>query len=263
VEGSKTDVFQSYLSISVLAALKRFFGKFILIAACIMCTVETYKQIEENKYLKRLADEIIRQNNACDNISRVIALRDYLRRNVTHQFATHDDRPFLRASAAETLRSGKGYCGESTRAFIKLADAVGIRAQRINLYGESSHVLAEAELRPGYRLLVDSQNPPQVRDLESLDRVIVRPEYRDYSTLNLRRLRLNGLITRVKLEIGPLTYWTENPHALKAAMWAGLASIIVFTRIFWMVSRTLAVRSLQRNGWVRATRSKSGQFKSG
>jgi Transglutaminase-like superfamily len=222
-----------------------------------MCAVETYKQIDENKYIKRLAEEIIRDNNACDNISRVIALRDYLRENVTHQFAVHNYRPFLRASAAETLRSGKGYCGESTRAFIKLADAVGIRAQRINLYGESSHVVAEAELRPGHRVLVDSQNPPQVRDLESLDRVIVRPEYRDYSTLNLRRLRLSRLITRVKLEIGPLTYWTENPHALKAALWVALASIIIVTRMVWILSRALVGRYLQRNGWVRVSQSKS------
>ncbi len=234
------------------AAHFKYLTKFILIAACIMCTVETYKQTNENKYIKRLAGEIIKDTNACDNISRVIAFRDYLRKNVKHQFAVHNDRPFLRAAAAETLRSGKGYCGESTRAFIKLADTVGIRAQRINLYGESSHVVAEAELRPGYRLLVDSQDPPQIRDLEPLDRVIVRPEYRDYSTLNLRRLRLSWLITRVKLEIGPLTYWTENPHALKAALWAAVASIIVFTRIFWIVSRVLVVRYLEKYGWSRS-----------
>jgi len=44
-------------------------------------------------------------------------------------------------------------------------------------YGGDNHVVAEAELRPGERVLVDSQNPPHVRDLEPLDEVILILEH--------------------------------------------------------------------------------------
>src|SRR5215471_2274501 len=135
---------------------------------------EAVTQRKNNQYIKSVAEEIVQKANAFDNRARVIALRDYLREHVKYQGASEEDRPFLRASAADTLRSGRGFCGEVTRAFIRLADAVGIRAQRINLYGRLNHVVAEAELRPGERVLVDSQNPPHIRDLEPLDQVMLR-----------------------------------------------------------------------------------------
>ena len=72
--------------------------------------------------------------------------------------APHDDRPFLRATARETLESGLGYCGESTRAFINLAHQLGIKAHRVNLYGPSPHVIAEAEVRTDVDILVDAQD---------------------------------------------------------------------------------------------------------
>jgi hypothetical protein len=162
-----------------------------------------------------------------------------------------DDRPFLRASAAETLQSGKGYCGEVTRAFIRMADAVGIRAQRINLYGKINHVVAEVELKPGERVIVDSQNPPLLPDLDTLDHVILRPEYTDYSTLNLRRLRLSWLVSRIKLEIGPLTYWAESPHALEAGLWLAAALMLLSGKLLLVCGRPLARMLLARRGWVK------------
>src|SRR5262245_51157167 len=189
----------------------------------VMSFTETITQRQNSRYVKSLAEEIVQKANAHDNRARVIALRDYIREHVRFQGAPEEDRPFLRASAAETLRSGRGYCGEVTRAFIRLADAVGIRAQRINLYGRLNHVVAEAELSPGNRVLVDSQNPPQLRDMETLEQVMLNPDYDDYSTLHLRRLHINWLVSRVKLQMGSLTYWVESPHALKAGLWAAAA----------------------------------------
>ncbi|HZF39394.1 MAG TPA: transglutaminase-like domain-containing protein [Blastocatellia bacterium] len=211
-----------------------------------MSSIEAAKQRQESRYVKVVAEEIVRKAGAGDNRSRVIALRDYLRGHVTFRGAPHDDRPFLRATAAETLRSGKGYCGEVTRAFICLAAAVGVKAQRINLYGSDNHVVAEAELGPGERVLVDGQHPPHVRDLEPLDRVILRPEYDDYSTLHLRRLRLNWLVSCVKLEMGPFTYWTETPHALKSGLWLTLMLALLIGKHLFTSGRSLAGRLLAK-----------------
>ncbi len=229
----------------------RYFYWPIIALALVFSSIEAIKQYRESLYVKSLAEEIVQKANAGDNRSRVAALRDYVREHVSYRSAEHDDRPFLRSSAAETLREGKGYCGEVTRAFIRMADAVGIQAQRINLYGQYNHVVAEAELSPGDRVIVDCQNPPQVRDLEPLDQVIMRPEYHDYSTLNLRRLRLNWLVSRIKLEMGPLTYWTENPHALKSGLWGGLAFALLFGKLMLICGRRLTRALLARHGWVK------------
>lgn len=223
----------------------------IVALTLILSLSEAVTQYRNSQYIKSVAEEIVRKANATDNRSRVIALRDYLRRHVTYQDAPESGRPFFRASAADTLRSGKGFCGEVTRAFIRLAAAVGIRAQRINLYGSDNHVVAEAELSPGVRVLVDGQNPPHIRDLEPLDQVILRPEYDDYSTLHLRRLHINWLVTRVKLEMGPLTYWIENPHALKSGLWLALALALLIARLLFLGGRSLARRLLARRGWVK------------
>jgi hypothetical protein len=213
-----------------------------------LALIYAIKQYRETQYLNSLAQRVIEEAQAADNQSRIIALRDFLRANVKYQGAPYDDRPFLRATAAETIQSGFGYCGEVTRAFICLADAVGIRAQRVNLVGRNLHVVAEAEIAPGQNVIADCQNPPAIVELESLDQVILRPEYNDYYTLNLRRLRLNGLISRIKMQLGPLTYWTENPRALSAALWAMLA----FTLIAARGLRSLLRFGLRKRGWIHA-----------
>jgi hypothetical protein len=216
-----------------------------------MCAVDAVTQSQNDRYIKSLAEEIVRKANADNPLSRVIALRDYLRERVTFREAEDEGRPFLRASAAETLRSGHGYCGEVTRAFIKLAEAVGIKAQRINLYGSDNHVVAEAEIKPGESVLVDAQNPPHLQELESLDKVMLRPEYDDYSTLHLRRLHLNWLISRVKLQMGMLTYWVESPYALKSVLWLALALTLLIGRYFLIAARSLSRKLLVRRGWVK------------
>src|SRR5262249_48926030 len=137
---------------------------------------------------------------------KVLALRDYLRMHVTYVGVPQTGRPFLRQTAAETLRSGRGWCGERSRAFVCMAAAVGVRAQRLNLFGRLQHTVAEAELAPGQVVVVDCFGPPMIPELESLDRTIQRPEYDDYSTVNLKRLGLTWLFGRIRLQFGIVTY---------------------------------------------------------
>lgn len=228
------------------AVLNRWLQAMIFTLCLIMGILEILYQISDSRYVRSVARQIVQQSGAADQKSQVLALRDFLRRTVQYQNAEIEGRPFLRDSAADTIRSGKGYCGEVTRAFINLAAAVGIRAQRINLWGRSPHVVAEAEIAPDKRVIVDCQNPPQIADLETLDQVILRPEYDDYYTLNLRRLHVNWLITRIRLQMGPLTYWTENPHALKALLWFLLAAALLAAKGL----RILVRAELKRRGWI-------------
>lgn len=226
----------------------RYFYWTIIVCALLMSAIEAVKQRRESLYVEGVAREVIHNAGARDNRSKVIALRDYLRERVTFRGAPFNDRPFLRATAAETLRSGKGYCGEVTRAFVLLAAAVDIEARRINLYGADNHVVAEAVLGPAERVVVDGQNPPHVRDLEPLDRVILRPEYDDYSTLHLRRLHFNWLVSRVRLELGPMTYWIEKPHAIKSSLWMAVAAALLIGKFLISGLKSLARRLLSERG---------------
>lgn len=233
-----------------------------LLLALIASVGDWVLYFQNQRYVAQVARSVIEQAQAQGPRERVLALQKYLQTHVSYHGAPHDDRPFFRASAADTLQSGLGYCGEVSRAFIKMAHAVGIRAQRINLYGPlGSHVVAEAELNEHERVIVDCQNPPQVPELEPLEKTMLRPNYNDYSTLNLRRLHLDWLFRRVKLEMGMWNYWLESPHALKALSWLALAVTLVSLRLVILVVPRLLRRILTRCGWVQLSDLHSQQAK--
>ncbi|MBI5210930.1 MAG: transglutaminase domain-containing protein [Elusimicrobia bacterium] len=199
----------------------------------------------EAAYVSSVVREIIETARPADKRATVLALRDYLRRHVNYEGLPKEGRPFLRASAASTLRSGKGYCGEVARTFIVMAETAGIRSQRINLTGDVNHVVAEAELGPGDEVIVDATHPPYVKDLAPLDKVIGRPEFSDYYTVNLRRLHLYGIVSRVKLHNGVITRWLEDPHGMKATLWL-LAGLLLAAK---RGLRTWLRWFLHRRGW--------------
>src|SRR5262249_51476791 len=149
---------------------------------------------------------IVCKANATTTQEEVIALRDHLRQSVRWEEAERDKRPFLRDSARETLESGLGYCGESTRAFISLARQRQIYAQRVNLYGRVNHVVAEV-MEPDGDFLVDAQKNKDTNwifdqrpwGVEELLLAEGMP-FDDYSNLHLRRAPVLGpWIQRVKL----------------------------------------------------------------
>jgi len=229
-------------------SLLRARGVAVVVAVLLLlATSEAWRQHVESMEMRSLAQRVVADAHATTRRSEVIALRDYIRAHVTFKGApyTDDERPFLRATALETMRSGLGFCGEDSRAFIVMADAIGIPAARINLYGPS-HVVALTELDDGQAVIVDAMSTPTVDDLEPLDRAMVQHGFTDYSTLNVRRLHVAWLFSRIKLTIGPLTFWGENPHAMKALFWASLAAAIVAVGALRVALRHL----LRRLGWV-------------
>jgi Transglutaminase-like superfamily len=231
---------------SIFKALLRRWDLAIAVILVLMAALQLAFQFQERWYLQEVTHAIVKDAGAKTTEEKVLALRGYIRKNVEFRNAPTNDRPFLRATAAETLQSGKGYCGEVSRTFICMARVLDIRAQRINLYGKKPHVVAEAELSDGQNVIVDCQNPPHIAGLEPLDKVMLRGDYDDYSTLNVRRLGLDGLFSRIKMQMGPFVYWGENPHALKALVFVVLAFGLLLIRPFRWSIRTI----LQRRGWI-------------
>src|SRR5438093_59962 len=80
--------------------------------------------------------------------------------------------------------------------------------------------------------------------------VIRRDEYDDYYTLSLRRLGLYPAISRIKVNLGSLIYWTENPHALQALGWFLLALALTITFLALKVGRVCVRHYLHRRGWI-------------
>jgi Transglutaminase-like superfamily len=218
----------------------------VVAVSVLLSTVEAFRQHRETVIIEAVARQVVADAGASSPREKTVALRDYVRAHVTHVGAPYTDRPFLRATAAETLETGVGYCGEATRLFINLAAAEGIRAARMNLFGAAPHVVAYVDLGTGENVLVDSLPNPQVGELETIDALMSRHVYADYSTINLRRLHLESIFTRTKLTLGPLTYWGENPHAMKATTWALVAAMLLALRGLRLAARRL----LQWRGWV-------------
>ncbi|HEX8688014.1 MAG TPA: transglutaminase-like domain-containing protein, partial [Pyrinomonadaceae bacterium] len=127
-------------------------------------------------------------------------------------------RPFLRDTAADTLRSGRGRCGEAARAFINMARAEGIPAQRLYLEGRKAHVVAAVVTDDGRTLVVDPTNRFYLPEVETIAELPRHAEFATYSTFGWRRMRFLRALPSNFVSLGPLAYFFENPHALLALL---------------------------------------------
>jgi hypothetical protein len=193
-----------------------------------------------------MAQNIVRQANATDTTSRIVALRDYLRRNVTANNYPVAGRPFLRDTAAYALQTGQGRCGESTRAFVNMAESLGIHAQRLYLEGELEHVVALVTLRDGRQLIVDSIDFPYFLNIEEFHPGIQFPDFNYYSSINLHRWLKKPSLAANTYDPPGLSYFMENPHALKALFYFLLSTGCIALWTFSLVQRKLRGRRLVR-----------------
>jgi len=214
----------------------------IFIATLAFGISEAVSQRRENRYVAEMAQNIVRQANASDETSTIIALRDYLRRNVTRDNYPVRGRPFLRDTAEYALRTGKGRCGESTRAFVNMAESLGIHAQRLYLEGASEHVVAVITVGDGRKVLVDSIDPPYIKDIEDLDQAVLHSQFKYYTSINLHRWLKTPSLSANTYDPPGLSYFLENPHALKALF--GFLFSITFGALgaFSFTRRTLRSR---------------------
>ena len=175
---------------------------------------EAREQRRQDEYVRAVTREAL-AGAPGDFDAKVVALRDYVRTHVRHNGFAGLTRPFLRDTAADTLRTGKGRCGEAARVFVNMARAAGIPAQRLYLEGEKSHVVTVVRRDDGTALVADSSaDPNYFPELEPLSAVTKRSEFRTFSTW--RRTRALRALPSNFVSLGPLPYLFENPHALLA-----------------------------------------------
>jgi hypothetical protein len=178
---------------------------------------EAREQQRQDDYVRAVTREALAGVPAEDFDAKVVALRDYIRTHVRNIEFRGLTRPFLRDTAADTLRTGKGRCGEAARVFVNMAHAAGLDAQRLYLEGEKSHVIAVVGRDDGAVLVVDSSSDPTYfQDLEPLSALTKHDEFRTFSTW--RRTRALRALPSNFVSLGPLPYLFENPHALLACL---------------------------------------------
>ena len=78
-----------------------------------LAVAEAVTQKREDDYVRARAEEALRGVAAGDFDAKLAALRDYVRANVRNVDFPAQGRPLLRDTAAETLRAGRGRCGEA------------------------------------------------------------------------------------------------------------------------------------------------------
>ena len=192
-------------------------------------------QHRQDEYVRAVTREALEGGGVRDFDSKVAVLRDYVRTHVRNIDFSAKGRPFLRDTAAETLRSGKGRCGEAARVFINMARAAGIPAQRLYLEGRKAHVVAVVEAEDGRALIVDASDRPHFPQAEPLGSLLGHEKFTTYSTFGWRRLGALRALPSNFVRLGPLGYLFENPHALLAGLClfssaAALALAVLFRR---------------------------------
>jgi hypothetical protein len=222
-----------------------------LVAAIFLVTLvfgisEAISQHRESVYVAEMAQNIVRQANATDTTAKIVALRDYLRHNVTANNYPVVGRPFLRDTAAYALQTGQGRCGESTRAFINLADSLGIHAQRLYLEGELEHVVALVTLSDGRQLIVDSLDFPYFLNIEEFHPGIRFPDFNYYSSINSHRWVKKPSLPMNTYDPPGLSYFLENPHALKALFYFSLSAACIALWTLSVARRYIRTRRATR-----------------
>ncbi|MBC7930603.1 MAG: transglutaminase domain-containing protein [Rubrivivax sp.] len=188
---------------------------------------EGVRQYREDLYVRAATQEALSGSAGSDHVSKVRALQEFVRGHVHNANFSARNRPFFRDSAADTLAAGKGRCGEATRLFINMASAAGISARRLYLEGRKPHVVAVVVADDGSRLVIDSSDQPYLPEIESFESLQRSPQFTAYSTFGFRRLAALRALPSHDVNLGPLNYVLENPHALIACLWL-LPSLSLF-----------------------------------
>jgi hypothetical protein len=204
------------------------------------------RQLDEECQLHRF----LRGINSISDHGELVALRRKLSSTIAYDFERIEDpRPFLRATAAETIASGSGFCGENARVAILLLKMRGLRAHRLYLQGPRwGHVAVEHRWNDRWVLFDAHADPATMPDDEQVG-VLGSDDLNEFPNAHrgrnpwLRATRLKALLR------GPRTAadnWRppsllvglfERPHLLKAL--AGISG-------WWAISRLAGCLAAKR-----------------
>lgn len=210
---------------------------------------EAYVQHRQDEYVRAVTREVLEGASGQDFDSKITALRDYVRAHVRNVDFSARGRPFLRDTAADTLSTGKGRCGEAARVFVNMARAAGIPAQRLYLEGRRAHVVTVVRSEDGRELVVDATNRFYFPNIFTLDALEQHTEFDTYSTFGWRRLSALRSLPSNFVSLGPLSYLLENPHALLASLCLLSSALTLTAFVRRRVPRTSSHGSQAQEGF--------------
>src|SRR3989440_6918732 len=236
----------------------------LALAFAVLGVGEAVRQRGEDEYVRNVTQDVLRGAQATDTVSKAAALRDYLRTHVRNINFYARTRPFLRDTAADTLRTGKGRCGEAIRAVGNMARAAGIRAQRLYLEGKKSHVVALISAEDGSSLIVDSADRPYFADIEPLSELFFffkqKTAYEILIVTGVQTCALPISCWPRSIERGSIRPSSRSSSSRSEAFFRITCSTYPFSRFWSSTLRSLAVKtstgmSRQSGRWRISTRN--------
>jgi hypothetical protein len=200
---------------------------------------------QEQKAIKKTVFRIINAKKITEKKD-LVKLKNFLQQHISFEgLDKNAKRPLLRATAVETLKTGKGFCGENTRLAILLLISGGLKANRIYLFGKSwQHVVCEHEWEGQYYLF-DGHNDEKMalddalitqilsKDIKAYPNKYPTNPWQDYARIKLfYKIPFLRKYSKIRLPRFFVLLF-ENPSLLKAFFFLGLSIITIIAFIIF------------------------------
>ena len=210
-----------------------------LLVSLILSLLYFFLFFYEKKAIKKTVFGIINAKKITE-IKDLIKLKNFLQQHISFEgLDKNAKRPILRATAVETLKTGKGFCGENTRLAILFLIYGGLKTNRLYLFGKSwQHVVCEPEWEGQYYLFdghndentsLDNALIAQIpsEDIKAYPNKYPTNPWQDYARI---KILYKILSLRKYSKIRPPRFFVllfENPSLLKASFFLGLAVVFI------------------------------------
>ncbi len=200
---------------------------FIVLSFAYVC-----KWWKERQLLMAKIKDITGRRSDFNNIESITAIKRFLTESISYDIARREaKRPLLRQTAAKTLQTGFGFCGENARVAVLMLNYSGIRAGRVYLIGQHwNHVVVE-NLFNGQWFLFDAHRDPGVL---LPDNLVCKIPINEISLFPNEYRKQNEWVKSCRIKIAqkveilswlahwrlpkPLTILSESPDLIKATL---------------------------------------------
>ena len=186
------------------------------------------QELREIVYLKRILHNTIGKGKI-KTLEDIIKIKNFLNHNISYDAESKtENRPLLRHTAKQILKSGYGFCGENARVAIKLFLLARMKAGRIYLYRkEWQHVLVEHQLGENWYMfdghydentLLHDDNVASIHseNIRSYPDHYPSNPYLDFCRIKIiYKLPVLRLYSKIRLP-SFLVYILESPNLIKA-----------------------------------------------
>jgi hypothetical protein len=150
----------------------RLVGLGLLVLGVAWSGVALFAALREVGYLKRILRKIV-PGGRIRAREDLVRIKNYLSTHVRYdRRRVNDPRPWLRASARETLTTGFGFCGENARAALWLLGLGGVRAHRVYIDATIwKHILLEHRWEGGWKFFDSHGDPATVLPDDAVGRI--------------------------------------------------------------------------------------------